>query len=30
MKMGEAIGKTTLLQFLSTFNIGLKTNIDLA
>lgn len=30
MKIGEAIGKTTLLQFLSTFNIGLKTNIDLA
>jgi stage V sporulation protein D (sporulation-specific penicillin-binding protein) len=30
MKMGEALGKTTMLQFLSIFNIGLKTNIDLA
>jgi stage V sporulation protein D (sporulation-specific penicillin-binding protein) len=30
MKMGETIGKTTFLQFLNIFNIGLKTNIDLA
>jgi stage V sporulation protein D (sporulation-specific penicillin-binding protein) len=30
MKMGETIGKTTLLQFFNIFNIGLKTNIDLA
>jgi stage V sporulation protein D (sporulation-specific penicillin-binding protein) len=30
MKMGETLGKTTMLQFLSIFNIGLKTNIDLA
>ncbi len=30
MKMGQAIGKSTLLEFESIFNIGLKTNIDLA
>ena len=30
MKMGEAIGKKLLLQFQQIFNIGLKTNIDLA
>ena len=30
MKMGEAIGKKLLLQFEQIFNIGLKTNIDLA
>jgi stage V sporulation protein D (sporulation-specific penicillin-binding protein) len=30
MKMGETIGKTTFLKFLNIFNIGLKTNIDLA
>jgi stage V sporulation protein D (sporulation-specific penicillin-binding protein) len=30
MKMGETLGKTTFLKFLSIFNIGLKTNIDLA
>jgi stage V sporulation protein D (sporulation-specific penicillin-binding protein) len=30
MKMGETIGAKTLLQFENVFNIGLKTNIDLA
>ncbi len=30
MKMGQAIGKSTLLEFESIFNLGLKTNIDLA
>ena len=30
MKMGEAIGAKLLLQFEQIFNIGLKTNIDLA
>lgn len=30
MHMAEAIGKTTFLKGLETFNIGLKTNIDLA
>lgn len=30
MKMGETIGASTLLEFQSIFNIGLKTNIDLA
>lgn len=30
MKMGEAIGVKTTLQFEQIFNIGLKTNIDLA
>lgn len=30
MDMAEAIGKTTFLKGLDTFNIGLKTNIDLA
>lgn len=30
MKMGQAIGKTTLLKYMQDFNFGLKTNIDLA
>lgn len=30
MKMGEAIGAKTLLEFENIFNIGLRTNIDLA
>lgn len=30
MKMGQAIGKTTLLKYMEDFNFGLKTNIDLA
>lgn len=30
MKMGEAIGAKTLLKFENVFNIGLRTNIDLA
>lgn len=30
MKMGEAIGKTTMLKYENIFNLGLKTNIDLA
>lgn len=30
MKMGEAIGAKTLLEFENVFNIGLRTNIDLA
>lgn len=30
MQMAETIGKDTFLKYLSTFNIGLKTNIDLA
>lgn len=30
MKMGETIGATTMLKFENIFNIGLKTNIDLA
>lgn len=30
MKMGETIGASTLLKFENIFNIGLKTNIDLA
>lgn len=30
MKMGEAIGKSTMLEFFPIFNIGLRTNIDLA
>lgn len=30
MKMGETIGAKTLLEFENIFNIGLKTNIDLA
>lgn len=30
MKMGEALGATTMLKFNNIFNIGLKTNIDLA
>lgn len=30
MKMGEAIGETTMLKFNNIFNLGLKTNIDLA
>ena len=30
MKMGQAIGKTTLLKYMEEFNFGLKTNIDLA
>lgn len=30
MKMGETIGTQTMVKFLSIFNIGLKTNIDLS
>ena len=30
MKMGQTIGKTTLLKYMEDFNFGLKTNIDLA
>ena len=30
MKMGQTIGKTTLLKYREDFNFGLKTNIDLA
>lgn len=30
MKMGQTIGKTTLLKYMQDFNFGLKTNIDLA
>lgn len=30
MKMGQTIGKTTLLKYMQEFNFGLKTNIDLA
>ena len=30
MKMGQTMGKTTLLKYMQEFNFGLKTNVDLA